>query len=116
MIGCINLASWIPKALVEHKITVSNLKRLLFGKGAKTTQKQSPTIAKPDAITDAEKSEASNQAPCEAKKPKGHGRLPHTAYTHAIEMSLVTQLCRKLRIKLMYPILRISGLRKAGFI
>lgn len=30
-IGCINLASWIPKALVEHKITISNLKRLFFG-------------------------------------------------------------------------------------
>jgi hypothetical protein len=25
VIGCINLASWIPRALVEHKITVSNL-------------------------------------------------------------------------------------------
>ena len=33
VIGCINLASWIPGALVEHKITVSNLKRLIFGKG-----------------------------------------------------------------------------------
>ncbi|CDZ76413.1 hypothetical protein BN59_00682 [Legionella massiliensis] len=30
MIGCINLASWIPKALIEHKITISNLKRLLY--------------------------------------------------------------------------------------
>ncbi len=37
VIGCIHLASWIPKALVEHKITISNLKRLLFGKGNKTT-------------------------------------------------------------------------------
>ena len=26
VIGCINLASWIPRALVEHKITVSNLR------------------------------------------------------------------------------------------
>ncbi len=39
VIGCINLASWIPRALVEHKITVSNLKQLIFGKGDKTTQK-----------------------------------------------------------------------------
>ncbi|CDZ76806.1 Transposase [Legionella massiliensis] len=39
VIGCINLASWIPKALVEHKVTISNLKRLIFGKGAKTTRK-----------------------------------------------------------------------------
>src|SRR5687768_3126215 len=37
VIGCINLASWIPRALVEHKITVSNLKRLIFGKGDKAT-------------------------------------------------------------------------------
>lgn len=38
VIGCINLASWIPRALIEHKITVSNLKRLLFGKGDKSTK------------------------------------------------------------------------------
>ncbi len=37
VIGCINLAPWIPRALVEHKITVSNLKRLIFGKGDKGT-------------------------------------------------------------------------------
>ncbi|WP_245614323.1 hypothetical protein [Legionella massiliensis] len=67
VIGCINLASWIPKALVEHKITISNLKRLIFGKGAKTTRKQSPTI---------EKSEASNQASQEDKKFKGLGAYP----------------------------------------
>ena len=37
VIGCINLASWIPRALTEHKITVSNLKRLIFGKGDKAS-------------------------------------------------------------------------------
>jgi hypothetical protein len=40
VIGCINLASWIPRALIEHKITVSNLKRLIFGKGDKATKQQ----------------------------------------------------------------------------
>ncbi|KGP62323.1 hypothetical protein EP47_01765 [Legionella norrlandica] len=40
VIGCIHLASWIPCALVEHKITVSNLRRLIFGKGDKTTKQQ----------------------------------------------------------------------------
>ncbi|QEY52049.1 hypothetical protein [Legionella longbeachae] len=39
VIGCINLASWIPRALLEHKITVSNLKRFIFGKTTKQQDK-----------------------------------------------------------------------------
>src|SRR6185312_11932748 len=48
VIGCINLACWIPRALVEHKITVSNLKRLVFGKGNMKTKISSPS---PDTET-----------------------------------------------------------------
>ena len=54
--GCIHLASWIPKALVEHKITISNLKRLIFGKGNKTTQRPSPTAEKSEVVSEVEKS------------------------------------------------------------
>ncbi|WP_019215463.1 hypothetical protein [Legionella tunisiensis] len=50
VIGCIHLASWIPRALVEHKITVSNLKRLIFGKGDKTTKQQDKSPQDMDAL------------------------------------------------------------------
>lgn len=85
VIGCINLASWVPRALVEHKITVSNLKRLIFGKGDKETQKQnnSPKRDKSNSAEE-QKSSASNDETHESK-PKGHGRLAHTAYINAIE-------------------------------
>ncbi|WP_244940996.1 hypothetical protein [Legionella sainthelensi] len=48
VIECIHLASWIPRALVEHKITVSNLKRLIFEIGFKINflHKNSFTVAK----------------------------------------------------------------------
>ncbi|AGH55338.1 IS66 family transposase [Legionella pneumophila] len=86
VIGCINLASWIPRALVEHKITVSNLKRLIFGKGDKTTKQQdkSPnnTAPKEPALG------ASKDESHEPKEPKGHGRLPHTAYINANEHTI----------------------------
>jgi len=54
VIGCINLASWIPRALIEHKITVSNLKRLIFGKGDKsaTQQVKSPKAEENNADSD----------------------------------------------------------------
>ncbi|WP_131794628.1 hypothetical protein [Fluoribacter gormanii] len=40
VIGCTHLTSWLLRALVEHKITLSNLKQLIFGKGDKTTKQQ----------------------------------------------------------------------------
>ncbi|WP_258956787.1 hypothetical protein [Legionella sainthelensi] len=59
VIGCINLASWIPRALVEHKITVSNLKRLIFGKGDKTTKQQDKSSKAEENNAGAEESETS---------------------------------------------------------
>lgn len=32
-ISCIRLAVWLPKALLEHKIKLSNLRKLIFGMG-----------------------------------------------------------------------------------
>ncbi len=88
VIGCINLACWIPGALVEHKITVSNLKRLIFGKGDKKTKTPSPPAeVKPLQNAPSEKSSSSdlNEHVDETPTPKGHGRLPHTVYTFANE-------------------------------
>jgi transposase len=34
-ISCIKLAVWLPKALLEHKIKLSNLRKLIFGLGRK---------------------------------------------------------------------------------
>ncbi|KTD74372.1 hypothetical protein [Legionella tucsonensis] len=62
--GCINLSSWIPNALLEHKIRY----RLVFGKGDKVTQKKN--------ISEAEQSNTPNKAFDELQKPQGHGRLP----------------------------------------
>lgn len=90
VIGCINLASWIPRALVEHKITVSNLKRLIFGKGDKTTKQQdkSPKAEQNNTAPEEPAPSASNDENHEPKEPKGHGRLPHTAYINANEHTI----------------------------
>ncbi|WP_278043666.1 IS66 family transposase [Legionella cincinnatiensis] len=90
IIGCIHLASWIPGALIEHKITVSNLKRLIFGKGDKTTNQQDKFPKAEENNADTEESETSplNDENHESKEPTGHGRLPHTAYINAQEHSI----------------------------
>ena len=43
-ISCIRLAVWLPKALFEHKIKLSNLRKLIFGFGRrnKKTSKKMP--------------------------------------------------------------------------
>ena len=90
VIGCIHLASWIPRALVEHKIAVSNLKWLIFGTGDKTTKQQDKSPKAEENNADAEEFEASpsNNESHEPKAPTGHGRLPHTAYINAQEHTI----------------------------
>ncbi len=85
--GCINLATWLPKGLMEHKITVTNLKRLIFGKGDKK-QKSSDKSKHHDDESSFSKSEASDNPTNKAidkNQPKGHGRLSHTVYDNAHE-------------------------------
>ena len=79
VIGCIHLASWIPRALVEHKITVSNLKLLIFGKGDKTIKQQdkSPKAEQNNSAAEESETSPSNHESHEPKEPTGHGRLPH---------------------------------------
>jgi hypothetical protein len=91
--GGINLASWIPRALVEHKITVSNLKRLIFGKGDKVTklQDKSPKTEQNNTAPEEPVPSASNDESHEPKEPKGHGRLPHTAYINATEHTIALE-------------------------
>jgi transposase len=88
VIGCIHLASWIPRALIEHKITVSNLKRLIFGKGDKTTKQEvkSPKAEENNAEAEESETSPSNDEGHEPKESTGHGRLAHTAYiwTHSV--------------------------------
>src|ERR1700722_13029256 len=38
-ISCIRLAVWLPKALLEHKIKLSNLRKLIFGHGRRNKKK-----------------------------------------------------------------------------
>ncbi|WP_182352557.1 hypothetical protein [Legionella sp. PC1000] len=73
--------------MVEHKITVSNLKRLIFGIGDKATKQQDKSPKEEENNADAEESETSpsNDESYEPKEPTGHGRLPHTAYINAQE-------------------------------
>ncbi len=42
-ISCIKLAVWLPKALLEHKIKLSNLRKLIFGRGRKNKKKTKDT-------------------------------------------------------------------------
>ena len=112
----INLSVWLPKALVEQQITVSNLQKLVFGRGSNT---KSPDVAKAtadkvpqDSNDESEVEITKSQAPSTdnsvaqeeqpykpSNKAKGHGRLPHTAYPNATEYTLtideltVGQMC-----------------------
>ncbi|WP_233588712.1 hypothetical protein [Legionella sp. km535] len=82
VIGCIKLASWILRALVEHKITVSNLKRLIFGKGDKATRLQNkyPKAEQNNTAPEEPTLSASFDESRKPKEAKGHGRLSHTDF------------------------------------
>jgi len=107
-VACIELATWLPNAIQEHKITIRQLQKLIFGSGKanKNNQSTPPSSAK-DTLS---KSEASNDsgslgATAEADiidnalsadepaatpptKPKGHGRKPRSAYLNATHLTI----------------------------
>lgn len=101
-ISCIKLAVWLPKALLEQKIKLSNLRRLIFGQGKKrnrnreansgiTSSKDNPETEQPanDAeLAPAEGAESDTPATTQNASLAGHGRLPHSAYTNTIEHTL----------------------------
>lgn len=103
-ISCIKLAVWLPKALLEHKIKLSNLRKLIFGLGRKNKKKANDTAQSNttgdvknnnDATTpsgsESIETETSSPSPSATatnevtKSKSGHGRLPHTAYINTTE-------------------------------
>jgi len=103
-ISCIRLAVWLPKALLEQKIRLSNLRRLIFGRGQRNKKNKDKENTQPEEPTPEESANnvVTNTAaeptepPLKNKLPivtikrnsPGHGRLPHTAYVNAIEHTL----------------------------
>lgn len=100
-VSCIRLAVWLPKALLEQKIRLSNLRKLIFGRG----KNKRATANKDDSNTTTEKAETEpsvgdaelvpvelhhdeETVPTNCVKPAGHGRLPHTAYANTVEHTL----------------------------
>lgn len=101
-ISCIKLAVWLPKALLEQKIRLSNLRKLIFGRGKSNSAKKNKKhnnldTEKPEPESpNAENAEKIPEPPTSNEslsmddntQPQGHGRLAHTAYTNAIEHTL----------------------------
>jgi hypothetical protein len=101
-ISCIKLAVWLPKALLEQKIRLSNLRKLIFGRGKDNRSKPNKGGAKPPSekpepephTNDANMSPnepTKNEPPATTNRSSmpGHGRLPHSAYTNTIEHTIV---------------------------
>lgn len=96
VIKCIKLAVWMPMALAEHKITVRNLQKLLFGtsfsSSKSTTDSNNDSKNSDKTVDSAELDEVPpppNDSPDEdagtkKKKTNGNGRHPHTAYEDAV--------------------------------
>ncbi|HAU3965746.1 TPA: transposase [Legionella pneumophila] len=101
-ISCIRLAVWLPRALLEQKIKLSNLRKLIFGQGKRNrskpdkggsdnppTEKAEPEpLANDPEAAPIEPAATEPSTPVNCAKRQGHGRLPHSAYTNAIEHSL----------------------------
>jgi transposase len=101
-ISCIKLAVWLPKALLEHKIKLSNLRKLIFGLGRRDKKKSSNDTSQSDAKTETKDGDGLN--PIDEPLPRstetetteatnqlaapGHGRLPHSAYANTVEHQL----------------------------
>lgn len=98
-ISCIRLAVWLPKALLEHKIKLSNLRKLIFGFCRKNKNKSTNDAEKPDAKDEANNNEdalietesVAIEAPATTNQVSapGHGRLPHSAYNNTVEHRLL---------------------------
>ena len=98
-ISSVRLAVWLPGALLSHKITLANIRKLVFGQGDKNQhrskrskndknqpQQEKSSTASGDSNADASFSGDSIEpkAGQPAKKP-GHGRLAHSAYKNTID-------------------------------
>jgi transposase len=102
-ISCIKLAVWLPKALLEKRIKLSNLRKLIFGFGGKNKKKPKQegdakesneqknendnSVENSNEQNDSSNNEASSSVDTQPKI-KGHGRLSHSAYTNTIDHQL----------------------------
>ena len=94
-ISCVRLAVWFPKALLEQKIRLSNLRKLIFGRGKQNKETSASGEQSPSEQAANDSSSAPSE-PLESETPitnnraslPGHGRLPHSAYTNSIEHTL----------------------------
>lgn len=102
-ISCIKLAVWLPNALLEYKIKLSNLRKILFGLGKKNKNKSNDTEQSNSSVNTEHNNDSDTPGNSElvetatsktnseiAKSRSGHGRLPHSAYINAIEHQLTT--------------------------
>lgn len=98
-ISCVRLAIWLPNALLSHQITISNLRKLVFGRNDKNkhgnekpkndkgnpVKDNSSTCGNENAVDDNQS--VNNEEPKKEQQParRGHGRLPHSVYKNTIE-------------------------------
>ncbi|MEO8400329.1 MAG: hypothetical protein ABI597_00860 [Gammaproteobacteria bacterium] len=64
-ISCIKLAVWLPKALLEQKIKLSNLRKLIFSLGGRNKKK--PENSEQADTTNSTKSKENESTPFDAK-------------------------------------------------
>ncbi|KTD35459.1 hypothetical protein Lmor_0906 [Legionella moravica] len=99
-ISCVRLAVWLPKALLEQKIKLSNLRKLIFGQDCQRKKnkadKKDPAEEKEEVEPPVVESVESEDTPLDggpgamanSTKPQGHGCLAHRKYNNAIEHTL----------------------------
>jgi len=94
-ISCIRLAIWLPDALLRHQITVSNLRKLVFGRSdknkrhSKKPKNDTPSCGNENVIDDNQS--INNEEPKKEQRQmlRGHGRLPHSVYKKTIEHQIL---------------------------
>ena len=100
VISCVKLAVWVPKALLEQKIKLANLRKLIFGIGRRNKKKSKNDADQNEPKNSAEENDnaqsttepkaeiAEVSQPSNQVTSQGHGRLPHSAYTNTIDHQL----------------------------
>ena len=101
----LNLILWLPKLLLEQKITIARLKELLFGKGQRKKRQKTkgkaaksgdddagPDVNPPDenasndsSLDDAPTPGETDLTSVDETSDGRNGRNPHTAYKNAVE-------------------------------
>ena len=113
VVSCIRLAVWLPIALLEKTISLSNLRKLIFGQGNtkrntrknktgkhQSTQRSNVDLKSNPALNDGSQDDiaASNDDCIENDKPEvssnRHGRFSHDVYSNATEHSIVPPMSR----------------------